>query len=210
VQVPSATLEPLDRPPGSELAAVRRRAAASLSERCGPLLAAAATGDHAAFDELYQLVSPRLFGVVLGVLRDHAQAEEVCQEVFLEIWQRSSRYDEARGSACAWMTTIAHRRAVDRVRTAESSSRRDTHHHLGGYVPLADDTAQAAGRHLEAEQVRAAMGRLSVLQRGALELAFHGGYTHREVAVLLAVPVGTAKARIRDGLTRLRTELAAA
>lgn len=181
-----------------------------LEQRSRLLLAAASQGDHRAFAELFDLTSPRVFGVVVRVLRNHALAEEVTQEVFLEIWQCSARYDAARGSASGWMTTIAHRRAVDRVRNTESSCRRDTFHFTSGYAPALDATAESACRNLDVERVRDAMLSLTELQRGAVELAFRGGYSHREVAVLLEVPVGTAKARIRDGLIRLRSALTAA
>lgn len=189
---------------------VDRPPAHSLDAHCRELLVAVAAADRAAFSELYDLTSTRVFGVVLRVLRNHALAEEVAQEIFLEVWQRSSRYDPCRGSAIGWLTTIAHRRAVDRVRAVESATRRDTHHHLSGYEPVVDCTAESAYRNLDAERVRSAMSSLTWLQRSAVELAFHGGYTHREVAVLLDVPIGTAKARIRDGLIRLRSELSAA
>lgn len=178
-----------------------------LDERCAILLGEAAAGDHLAFAELYDLTSSRVFGVVLRIVRDPAQAEEVSQEVFIDIWQSSARFDGGRGSAHGWMTTVAHRRAVDRVRAAESSVRRDTRHFTSGYLPADDDTAEAACRSLDVDRVRAAMKRLTRLQCSAVELAFQGGYTHREVAALLEVPLGTAKARIRDGLIRLRAEL---
>lgn len=182
----------------------------SLDERCRGLLLAAATGDQAAFGGLHDLLSLRVYRVVQRVLCNHAQAEEVCQEVFLEIWLRGSKYDPRRGSACGWLVTVAHRRAVDRVRTEEASARRDTCYYLQSYRPVGDDTADQALRHLDAERVNSAMAGLTPLQRGAVELAFEGGYTHREVAVLLEVPLGTAKGRIRDGLIRLRAELSAA
>lgn len=183
------------------------RSGGTVDDRCRVLVRSAAEGDEEAFARLYALTSHRLFGVVLRVLRNWAQAEEVTQEVFLEIWECSPRFDADRGSALGWMTTIAHRRAVDRVRAAESSSRRDTRHFTSDYLPMTDDTAEMAHRNLDIDQVRAAMGCLTQLQRGAVELAFAGGYTHREVAVLLDVPMGTAKARIRDGLIRLRSAL---
>src|SRR5205823_3751773 len=112
--------------------------------------------------------------------------------------------DPDRGSALGWMLTIVHRKAVDRVRSAEASTRRDTHYHQHNQPVEHDTTAEAAHASLEARRVRNALGSLTPIQREALELAYFGGYTHTEVATLLDLPVGTAKTRIRDGLIRLR------
>jgi RNA polymerase sigma-70 factor (ECF subfamily) len=138
------------------------------------------------------------------VVRDPAQAEEVAQEAYLELWRGSARFDPARGSAIAWILTIVHRKAVDRVRSAEASSRRDTTYHQQNQAVEHDATAEAAHASLEAHRVRGALTSLTDVQREALELAYFGGYTHTEVATLLDLPVGTAKTRIRDGLIRLR------
>lgn len=168
------------------------------------LLKRSARGDQAAFAELYDATSARVHGLVLRVVRDRAQAEEVTQEVFLEIWRTASRFDAERGSALAWLMTIAHRKAVDRVRSAEASSRRDLTYHQRNHTVDHDVTADAAHASLEARRVRTALTQLTDIQREALELAYFGGYTHVEVAALLDLPVGTAKTRIRDGLIRLR------
>ncbi len=173
----------------------------------GGLLKQSARGDETAFADLYDRMSARLFGLVLRVVRDRAQSEEVAQEVFLEIWKTSARFDPARGSALSWMMTIAHRKAVDRVRSAEAATRRDQNYHDTNQVVEHDSTAEAAHSRLDAERVRRALTTLTPAQRGAVELAFLGGYTHTEVAGLLDLPVGTAKTRIRDGLIRLRDTL---
>lgn len=174
----------------------------------GPDLAAllnrSARGDRAAFADLYDATARRVHGLVLRVVRDPAQAEEVTQEVYLEIWRTASRYDAGRGSAVAWLLTIAHRRAVDRVRSSEAASRREsTYLHLSRPVDH-DTTADTAHASLDAHRVRSALGSLTAVQREAIELAYFGGYTHAEVAALLDLPMGTAKTRIRDGLIRLR------
>lgn len=166
-----------------------------------------ALGDEAAFAELYDALSRRLHGLVLRVVRDPAQSEEVTQEAFLEIWRTASRFDESRGSALGWMMTIAHRKAVDRVRSAEASSRRDTQYHETSQDVAFDSTAEAAHTSLDVERVRKALASLTDAQRSALELAYFGGYTHTEVATMLGLPLGTAKTRIRDGLIRLRDTL---
>jgi RNA polymerase sigma-70 factor (ECF subfamily) len=144
---------------------------------------------------------------VLRVLRDPAQSEEVTQEVFLDIWRTAARFDPERGSALGWVMTIAHRKAVDRVRSAVAASRRDQGYHEANQDVDYDMTAEAAHASLEAERVRKALQTLTPAQRSAVELAFFGGYTHTEVAAMLGLPLGTAKTRIRDGLIRLRDTL---
>lgn len=173
------------------------------------LLRLSARGDEAAFARLYDATAARLHGLALRVVRDPAQAEEVTQEAYLEIWRHSARFDPGRGSALGWMLTIAHRKAVDRVRSAEAASRRETTYHqqpTAGDVPH-DSTAEAVQASVEAGRVRSAMRALTEVQREAVGLAYFGGYTHTEVAALLDLPVGTAKTRIRDGLIRLRDHL---
>lgn len=173
----------------------------------GGLLRQAAVGREDAFARLYDLTSSRLYGLVLRVVRDPAQAEEVAQEAFLEIWRTAARYDPARGSAAGWMLTIAHRKAVDRVRAAEASTRRDRTYHEANQDVDFDSTDDAVLASMQAQRVRAALASLTEAQRGALELAYFGGYTHTEVAAMLDLPLGTAKTRIRDGLIRLRDAL---
>jgi RNA polymerase sigma-70 factor (ECF subfamily) len=168
------------------------------------LLTRSARGDQGAFAELYDATARRVHGLVLRVVRDPAQAEEVTQEVYLQVWRTAARYDEQQGSALAWLMTLAHRRAVDRVRSAEAASRQDTTYHLRSHAVPHDTTAEAAETSLEARRVRTALAELTTAQREALELAYFGGYTHTEVATMLDLPVGTAKTRIRDGLIRLR------
>jgi len=174
------------------------------------LLRRSGRGDEAAFAQLYDATAARLHGLVLRVVRDPAQAEEVTQEVYLEIWRTATRFDPARGSALSWLMTIGHRRAVDRVRSAEASSRRDATYHRETRPVEHDQTAEAATASLEAGRVRQALQTLTPVQREALELAYFGGYTHTEVATMLDLPVGTAKTRIRDGLIRLRDAMGVA
>jgi RNA polymerase sigma-70 factor, ECF subfamily len=175
--------------------------------RLGGLLRQSSWGDESAFAQLYDAVAPRLYGLVLRVVRDPAQSQEVTQEAFLEIWRTSSRFDPQRGSALGWMMTIAHRKAVDRVRSAVASGRRDHGYHEANQDVDYDTTSEAAHASLEGERVRRALETLTPAQRSAIELAFFGGYTHTEVATMLGLPLGTAKTRIRDGLIRLRDTL---
>ena len=171
------------------------------------LLKACALGDEGAFSRLYDLVSSRVYGLVLRVVRDPAQSEEVAQEALLDIWRTSSRFDPAQGSAISWMLTIAHRKAVDRVRSAQAATDREGVYGARNQDREFDQTAETVERSIDAQRVRNAMETLTETQRGALELAYFGGYTHTEVAALLDIPLGTAKTRIRDGLIRLRDTL---
>jgi len=171
------------------------------------LLTLVALGDEQAFAELYRRVAAPVFGLVSKVVRNPAQAEEVAQEVFVELWRTASRFDPARGTARAWIMTCAHRRAVDRVRSAERAARRDD---LAGRRDQGrpyDEVAEQVETSLEREHVRRSLDALTDLQREAVVLAYYGGYTHREIAELLGVPSGTVKTRLRDGLLRLRDHL---
>ena len=171
------------------------------------LLALSARGDETAFAQLYDETSARAYGLAVRVVRNPSLAEEVTQEAFLEIWRTASRYDPARGSALSWLLTIVHRKAVDRVRSVEASTRRDTNYQRTNHAVEHDSTAEAAQASMEARRVRAALDSLTEVQRQALELAYFKGYTHSEVATMLDLPLGTAKTRIRDGLIRLRDTL---
>lgn len=168
------------------------------------LLKRSSRGDNEAFAAFYDATSARAFGLAVRVVRDPAQAEEVAQEAFLEVWRTAARFRSDKGSAIGWLLTIVHRKAVDRVRSAEAASRRDTSYHQDNQAVDHDVTAEAAEASMEARRVRTALEELTAVQREALQLAYFGGYTHTEVASMLDLPVGTAKTRIRDGLIRLR------
>jgi RNA polymerase sigma-70 factor (ECF subfamily) len=170
----------------------------------GALIRQVARGDEAAFARLYDLVAPRVHGLIRRVLRDPAQAEEVAQEVLVEVWRTAARYDTARGSATAWIFTIAHRRAVDRVRSEQAAADRTMKVGAASVDTPYDQVADEVAGRLERQQVRHCLDDLTELQRQAVTLAYYQGHSYREVADLLSTPLPTVKTRMRDGLIRLR------
>jgi RNA polymerase sigma-70 factor (ECF subfamily) len=168
------------------------------------LLVATAGGDRAAFSALYDQSAARIFGLVRRLIVDPSQAEEVTQDVYLEIWQTAARFDPARGSALSYMFTLAHRRAVDRIRAAQSAHDRDLRVGARDLEVPVDMVAEAAEVRIEHEKAHVALAGLSELQRECVALAYYGGLTHSEIAARLGVPLGTVKTRLRDGMIRLR------
>ncbi|MGW6917147.1 ECF RNA polymerase sigma factor SigK [Kitasatospora sp. NPDC054939] len=168
------------------------------------LLPLVARGDERAFDRLYRAVAGPVYGLVLRVLRDPAQSEEVAQEVLLEVWRTAAAYRPDRGAVTTWVLTIAHRRAVDRVRSARAAADRERHVALLDAPAAFDAVTEQVERALDGERVRAALAGLSAVQRECLVLAYYGGYTQQQIAGSLGVPLGTVKTRMRDGLRRLR------
>jgi RNA polymerase sigma-70 factor (ECF subfamily) len=168
------------------------------------LLALVARGDQRAFSRLYDAVCGPVLGLIRAVLRDPAQSEEVTQEVLIEVWRTAVRYQPSRGSAMTWILTLAHRRAVDRVRSARAATDRERRAALLDQGRAYDEVTEEVEARLEREQVRRCLQGLTELQRQSVTLAYYRGLTYREVAELLAVPLGTVKTRLRDGLIRLR------
>lgn len=168
------------------------------------LMAMVARGSQEAFAALYDLFGPQVYGVIRRVLRDPAQSEEVAQDVLVEVWRTAPRFDRSRGSARGWIMTMAHRRAVDRVRSEQSSRDREDRVGRESADRPFDRVADEVEHRFEVQQVRDALDALTPVQREAIELAYYGGNTYREVATLLDTPLGTVKTRMRDGLIRLR------
>ena len=166
------------------------------------LISKVARGDARAFEALYDELSAAVFGLARRVVRDPARAEDVTQEVFLEVWRKAARYDRALGTPRTWVLTIAHRRAVDAVRRSESQKRQDNHG-----VPdevVHDQPGEAVIRAEEHRAVRGCLETLTELQLESVRLAYFNGYTYNEVATMLDKPLPTIKTRMRDGLIRLR------
>jgi len=166
------------------------------------LLTHVAKGDQAAFEAVYDQLAASVYGLIRKVLRNPSQAEEVTQEVLLEVWRTASRFDRARGGAATWVLTIAHRRAIDRVRAEEAATAREQR---SAEAPAAiDEVAETVEASMDAERLRRCLSGLTELQRESITLAYYGGYSYAQVAALLDTALGTIKTRIRDGLTRLR------
>jgi RNA polymerase sigma-70 factor (ECF subfamily) len=172
--------------------------------RLEDLLGAVAQGDQPAFVAVYERISGPVYGLVCRVLRDPSQSEEVTQEVLLAVWRTASRFDETQGSGMAWVMTMAHRRAVDRVRSEQATA--DRHHRFGTreVEPDYDSVAESVENRLDREAVRRCLGALTELQRQSVMLAYYQGLSYREVADRLKLPLGTVKTRMRDGLIRMR------
>ena len=168
------------------------------------LLRRVARGDEKAFTQLYEILAPRVFGLARRVVRDPAQAEEVAQEALVEVWRTAARFDPAKGSATSWVLTITHRRAVDRVRSAQAGADRERRAVAASGETPYDDVVEAVTSNLEQQQVRRCLKGLTDLQREAITLAYYDGFTYREVAEKLDTALPTIKTRMRDGLIRLR------
>jgi RNA polymerase sigma-70 factor, ECF subfamily len=171
------------------------------------LMARIAGGDVGAYAALYDRMAGPVYGLARSVIRDTALAEEVTQEVLLRVWETACRFDPSRGSVRTWVLTMAHRRAVDRVRSEQSTRHRDERFARSRVAPGFDEVAEVVETRWEHSTISAALEDLTPLQRESLTLAYYGALTHQEIAHRLDIPLGTAKSRIRGALARLRVTL---
>ena len=181
---------------------------APLTRDLDALLRRVARGDRDAFATVYDVTKSRVFGLVVRVLRDAGYSEETTQEIYLEVWRTASEYDPTKGSALAWLMTMAHRRAIDRVRTEQAGSRRESRYGAANVVPVSaaahDPVADSAIAGDERRRVAECLEALTDAQRQCIELAYYGGLTYTEVSHRLAANLSTIKSRIRDALRGLR------
>ena len=164
-------------------------------------------GDDAALGEVYDQFSSLVYGLAYRVIGDSRAAEDVSQDVFVWLWERPAAFDPARGSLRTWLGTLTHRRSDDYVRREEARRRRNERD--AARLAVVPDVGEMAAALVTAERVRAALDVLPSDQRDAIELAYFGGKTYREVADVLGIPEGTAKSRLRLALRKIATALEA-
>lgn len=199
------SLGTMDTPKTNQTNAGTPSRAGDGQETLAELIRATARGDQPSFAELYRLTSRRVYGMARRVLIDADLAQDATQEVYLQIWQNAAKFDSSSGSPLAWLLTIAHRRAVDKVRSAQSSADREAKYGATSQSIEHDEVADAVSDKIDAESVVKCLGTLTDTQQESVQLAYYGGLTYREVAEKLGAAVPTVKSRIRDGLLRLKS-----
>ena len=195
----------IDRDADDAPATDTRRLDDALSVELADRLAAITEGDRAAFAQFYDRTCARVYGLATRILRNPAFAEEVTQEVYLQVWTSAARqYDPKLGSPIGWLMTLTHRRSVDRVRAEQSAVNRERGYGSAHFGRDHDVVAEEVAQRLDEQQVTDCLATLTDTQREAIGLAYYGGRTYREVAEQLDVALPTVKSRIRDGLIRLK------
>lgn len=174
------------------------------------LLRRVARQDVDAFARFYDDTRSRVYGLVTRVLRDPGYSEETTQDVYLQVWRNAGGYDPAAGSALAWLLTLAHRRAVDRVRAEQAAAQRESRYAAATANPPVDVVADAAILREERRRVAECLGSLTDAQRECIELAYYGGLTYVQVSERLSANLATIKSRMRDALRGLRNCLGVA
>ncbi|CAJ1580084.1 sigma-70 family RNA polymerase sigma factor [[Mycobacterium] wendilense] len=177
---------------------------ASVADDLDVVLRRVARRDPDAFAEFYDLTRARVFGLVSRVLRDPGYSEETTQEVYLQVWRSADSYDPASGSALAWLMTLAHRRAVDRVRSEEAASRRNSQYGAASVEPAIDQVSESVLVRDERRQVTQCLDGLTDLQRQCVQMAYYDGLTYVQVSEQLSANLATVKSRMRDALRNLR------
>ena len=168
------------------------------------LLRQVAQGDVDAFATFYDLTRARVFGLVTRVLRDPGYSEETTQDVYLQVWRSAEKYDPAAGTPLAWLLTLAHRRAVDRVRSEQSASQRESRYGAANVDPPADHVADSVILRDERQQVTECLGSLTDVQLECIQLAYYDGLTYSQVSERLSANLATIKSRMRDAIRGLR------
>lgn len=168
------------------------------------LLRQVAERDVDAFAALYDRTRARVFGMVTRVLRDPGYSEETTQDIYLQVWRSAGSYDPTSGSPMAWLLTLAHRRAVDRVRSEEAASQRESRYGASTVDPPADHVADSVILLDERRRVVDCMDSLTDLQREAIRLAYYEGLTYVQVSERLSANLATIKSRMRDGIRGLK------
>lgn len=169
------------------------------------LLLRTGQGDREAFTAFYKLTSQRVYGLARKTIIDAEISQDTTQEIYLMVWQKASKYDPAAGSAMAWLMTITHRRAVDKVRAEQAGINREARWGAKTQKIEYDEVAETVTASIEAQTVMRCLDTLSPIQREAISLAYYNCLTYREVAEQLSAPLPTIKTRMRDGLKQLRT-----
>lgn len=202
-----AQLASVRHPAATVIFLMARVASALAATRDAELLGRLARGDAAALRSLYDAQAGHALALARRILRSGAEAEEVVQEAFLEVWKRAGQYQASRGSVQAWLLTITRTRAIDRLRSRQSAQR------------TADDAAsepepapvplplELAAQRQDRERIAAALQTLPADQRAALDLAYFEGLTHSEIAARTGTPLGTIKTRIRLAMEKLAAVL---
>jgi RNA polymerase sigma-70 factor, ECF subfamily len=174
----------------------------------GPLVERAAGGDADALAQLYDGTVSLVYGLALRILRDAGGAEEITEDVYMQVWRQATRYDSARGSVVRWLLTLTRSRAIDRLRAGATQRERSAPlDEAADVLETMPGPEHAAAEGERRTLVRAALARLSAEQRQAVELAYFRGMSHSEIASHVGVPLGTVKTRIRLGMNRLRASL---
>lgn len=168
------------------------------------LLRRVARGDNSAFAAFYDHTKSRVYGLVARVLRDAGYSEETTQEIYLEVWRTAAEFDPAKGSALAWLLTMTHRRAIDRVRSEQAGTARESRYGIANVETATDVVADSAIAGDERRRVAHCLESLTDTQRQCIELAYYGGLTYAEVSQRLAANLSTVKSRMRDALRGLR------
>jgi RNA polymerase sigma-70 factor (ECF subfamily) len=178
-------------------------------EQDAELLRRIAGGDRAAFARFYDQYSGLLFSIAVKMLDDSKEAEDVLQEVFMQIWNRADAYDSRLGKPASWAVTLTRNKAIDRIRSRQRRSRLVDEATLEATALVAEPPSANETLHgrENAEMIRSVVAELPDQQRRAIELAFFNGLTQDEIAATLQEPLGTIKARIRRGMLKLREKL---